>query len=50
MANAIFSKCNIEKEFLNMGQKYNATVDKLESANQINNWCRNLPWDGSFYL
>ena len=43
LANAIFTqyaKKNLEKEFLTKASKYKTHIDKLESADQVNNWCK----------
>jgi len=42
LANAIFTqyaKKDLEKEFLSKASKYKTYIDKLESADQVNNWC-----------
>ena len=42
LANAIFTqyaKNDLEKDFLSKASKYKAYIDKLESADQVNNWC-----------
>jgi len=42
LLNAIFTQYatkDLEKEFLSKASKYKTYIDKLESADQVNNWC-----------
>ncbi len=40
LANAVFTKFRLELKFRNMVRKYNAEINILESAEQVNNWCK----------
>ena len=40
LANAVFTKFRPELKFRYMVKKYNAEINILESAEQVNNWCK----------
>jgi serpin B len=39
IANAIMTKFNPNKKFVASGQKYEASIEKLKSLDQVNGWC-----------
>ena len=40
VANAIMTVFNPKKEFKNIANTYDATIETLQNVNQVNNWCK----------